>query len=240
MFRLQNNVPPVYVEESRDFQLILRVMDLLNDGIRFDIQSMINLINPIKIKSEFLNLYATKVGFFPKRPINEETLRYILAAYPYLIRNKGTVKAIECAVATVLKAERQPDAVKEFAVNIVNKDADGEPVYQVQVYVPVQMTYNRIALEELLANIVPTGYDVTIMQYTQQPGRVLAQIKTVDDVSDRVFINTVKTSGVRGYLDYIGTQDGVKKTLTGAYDVGEVVSNDYYNKMKDEDEYGEE
>ena len=124
MFSLQNNVPSVYMDESRDFQLLLRLIDLTNNGVQFDTKSMVNLINPMKIKSEFLPLYASKIGFFPRRPINDTTMRYILSAFPYIIKNKGNIDGIKQAIAAILKAEKKPEAVESIDVSIVNKEWD--------------------------------------------------------------------------------------------------------------------
>lgn len=41
--RLQNNVPEVYVKESRDFQLLCRLYDCILNGVKFDIDSMLNI-----------------------------------------------------------------------------------------------------------------------------------------------------------------------------------------------------
>ena len=45
MFRLQNNVPEVYVDKSRDFQLFCRLYDSCFGGVKFSIDSMSRLTN---------------------------------------------------------------------------------------------------------------------------------------------------------------------------------------------------
>ena len=222
MFSLQDNVPSVYMEESRDFQLLLRLIDLTNRGIKFDIDSMISLTNPMKIKSEFLNLYATKVGFFPKRSIDENTLRYILSAFPYIIKNKGNKQGIQQAVATILKAEKHPLAVEDIDV-VIKTMEDNNPVYTIIIYVPIELTYNKVALEELLAYVIPTGFDVVIITATRTDEITIAEI-TSEDTLDRFYANPVKTSGARSQYDYNSQSDNVKKKLIGAYDTSEVVS----------------
>ena len=70
MFRLQNNTPSYYVNNSRDFQLFCRLYDYINNGVKFDIDSIININDPLKINDRLLNLYGSKVGFFTNKNIN--------------------------------------------------------------------------------------------------------------------------------------------------------------------------
>ena len=69
MFRTENNVPQNYIEESRDFQLLSRLYDLTYNGLRYNIDSMINLNDPMKINEQFLPLLGTKVGFITNKNI---------------------------------------------------------------------------------------------------------------------------------------------------------------------------
>ena len=41
IFRAVDNVPSVYSTESRDFQLFLRVLDFVQNSIKYDIDTMI-------------------------------------------------------------------------------------------------------------------------------------------------------------------------------------------------------
>ena len=42
MLRLENNTPSIYCQKSRDFQLFCRLYDVVNNGVKFDIDSIIN------------------------------------------------------------------------------------------------------------------------------------------------------------------------------------------------------
>ena len=45
VFRIEKNVPEIYVRESRDFQLFCRLYDCVFDGVKFDIDSMLNVLD---------------------------------------------------------------------------------------------------------------------------------------------------------------------------------------------------
>ena len=219
------------MDESRDFQLLMRLIDLTNNGIHFDTMSMVNLIDPMKIKSEFLPLYASKVGFFPRRPISDTTMRYILSAFPYIIKNKGSITGIKQAIATILKAEKKPEAVEDISVAIVNKQASVD-VYRIEIYIPITLTYNKVALEELLKYIVPTGYAVVVYTYQQNEPITIAEVTTHDFING-FYANATRTSGVVGGSDY-RERTGIKKELIGAYDTSEIIGSEQYNPSGNE------
>lgn len=104
-FRLTNNVPDVYVNQSRDFQLLLRLYDSIFSGTKLDIDSMQGLINTSKTRNSILPLLSTKVGFFTNLEINDDKLRILLGGFPSLIRNKGSLLAIKEALNLYLKTE---------------------------------------------------------------------------------------------------------------------------------------
>ena len=104
-FRLQNNVPDVYVNQSRDFQLLLRLYDSIFSGTKFDIDSMQGIINTSKSRNSILPLLSTKLGFFTNLEINDDKLRTILGGFPLIVRKKGSLLAIKETLNLYLKAE---------------------------------------------------------------------------------------------------------------------------------------
>lgn len=163
VFRLQNNVPQVYVDKSRDFQMMCRVLDTLHGSVMYDITTMQNLTNPMKINDTMLRLYATKVGFFTNVSIDSNVLRYIVSAFPYIVKNKGNIRGIRRAVATIIRAESVPDSMNDYNVVIDNSE------HRIDIYTFVTLK-NRVALEEVLKYVIPTGYDVHISSAVEAPG----------------------------------------------------------------------
>lgn len=56
IWRTADNVPEVYPAESRDFQLIGRVLDYVVNGVKFDIDSIRALSNTQDIMGSLLPL----------------------------------------------------------------------------------------------------------------------------------------------------------------------------------------
>lgn len=156
MIRLQDNVPTPYINESRDFQLFLRLYDCLINGVKFDIDTMIYLFDPFKVNNRMLELLASKVGFFPKTHLNDMMMRYIIAAFPYLMKYKGSKKGIEGAIATILKAD---NIYAKYTVSIYNNSVTGSMIGDDHVIqILIDTPYDKVALQELLNYICPLGY----------------------------------------------------------------------------------
>lgn len=148
VFRQQNHVPDVYVRESRDFQLFCRLYDSVQQGTRFQVRNMVDSLSPEFANNRILTLMAARVGFTTRKYIDDSVLRYIIGAFPYAIKNKGTKVGIAQAVYAILKAENAdetPTVLIDSASHTVN------------IYTYARLI-NRVALEEFLKYIVPTGY----------------------------------------------------------------------------------
>ena len=186
MIRLQDNTPNVYTEQSRDFQLFLRLYDCIINGVKFDIDSVSNLNNPALANDRILNLMCTRVGFFPKRDYDSTLLRYILESFSYLVKNKGNRVGIEGAICTVLEAEG------DFSRPIVIIDNKN---YIVNIYTSSRI-YNKKALAEVLKYILPVGYELNIEESI--PVSYTTKIGTADFKINSLRIPTISNSQIRG------------------------------------------
>lgn len=155
MFRLENNVPEVYIKESRDFQLFLRLYDYVNNGVRFGIKSIDNLLDPLKCNDRVLPLLCTRVGFFPKSEYNTYALREIISAFPLILKYKGSKKSIQIALNTILKAENN------YGDSIIEIDPNRS---EIAIYTEKSIV-NKILLEDVLSYTIPTGFTLSIGKY---------------------------------------------------------------------------
>ena len=211
LFRLQNNVPPTYVEQSRDFQLFCRLYDTIFNGVRFDIESIPNIIDPMKISDNLLSLYATKVGFYTNNDIDNNVLRYILSAFPIAIRNKGTKLGIEQAVAAILKAENSTDRVE---INIWRYN-DSDFDYSIDILTPIEI-YNKTALKEFLKYIIPAGFKYRIQPYNKES--LLPDPDTLAGVEIEVNTRTIDNTNSAMISD--GAEAANRLEEQGAYNLG--------------------
>lgn len=172
--RLQDNVPPVYVNDSRDFQLLCRLYDCVNNSVTSDIDTMTNVLVSNDCNSVVLDLLSTKVGFFPKHNITNEELRYIVDAFPYIIAYKGSRRSIEEAVNVFLKINKINSGVY---IEIINKsNREGIESYTIRIGIEAVFKDTRI-LDEMFRYILPTGYTVEYFFYNK--------ITDIDNYIDR-------------------------------------------------------
>lgn len=119
VFRAQNNVPEVYVEHSRDFQLMCRLLDVVVNDIKFDIDSITEIINTKYCNNRLLSLLATRVGFLSDLSMDDESLRYVVKAFSYLVRHKGTITGIKDAIYVFLRTQQIKSRTQVQIINAV-------------------------------------------------------------------------------------------------------------------------
>ena len=179
MFRFEDNVSKYLVNESRDFQLLCRIYDILYMGQRADVKTIQDLNSPSKCKTNVLHLLASKVGFFTDKYVDETVLRNITSAFKYVTKYKGTIEAVKEAVIAILKAEStlesptiiyvpsrgngieyRPDGT---VVELENTDSTYSDWERSHITIQINArVINTIALEEFLKYVVPFGLTYSI------------------------------------------------------------------------------
>ena len=196
MFRVQDNLPEVYINESRDFQLISRLYDVLFSGVKYDIDSMVNVLDATLTKDTMLQLMCSKVGFFPRFEIDAQVLKYIIASFPFIVKNKGNKRGIEYAINAILKAENNPSAIGKPYIVINNNVEEGyRKPYTVYIYTTVTI-YNKVALDEVMRYVLPIGSTYQILAYNKLYSGVPTKITQTDKINV-VQLHTYRDSVIR-------------------------------------------
>lgn len=63
IFRLQNNVPDIYVNESRDFQVFCRLVDLYFATTKNGADGVLKTLSATTCSDNLLQLLQSKVGY---------------------------------------------------------------------------------------------------------------------------------------------------------------------------------
>ena len=188
MFRTQHSVPQVYVEKSRDFQLLGRLIDCLQAGVKFDIDTILDITSPMNIRDNLLQLLCTKVGFFPTIDIDANILKYIVAAFPYIMKYKGTVKAIEYAVRTIIKSEYSTISQNSPPVIEIYDSNDPNNPFTIVIYTNIG-NYSIKALDEIMKYIKPIGYSYEIQSYASVD-ETIDTLEANDEVETTIVSNS--------------------------------------------------
>jgi hypothetical protein len=154
-FRVQDNVPEIYVNESRDFQLLCRLYDCIINGVKFDIDSMKFLTDTKNCNSRVLDLLKSKVGFYNDKYIFSDDMRKVLEAFPHIIKYKGSKEAVLQTVCLFMKVNRVRSDCK------IDFDNDKREI-RIGIKSPVS---NYIVIDEIMKYILPTGYTYYCYSY---------------------------------------------------------------------------
>lgn len=195
-FRLTKNVPDVYVNQSRDFQLLLRLYDSIFSGVKFDIDSCIGIISTHKARNSILSLLATKLGFFTDLEITDNKLRTVLEGFPIIVRNKGSLLAIKQTMNLYLKTEH----IKCNIIITFNSDTTmigGVTVLDHTVSIGSDKTLrNPEIIMEIFRYILPIGFRVRFYSFRSLETEMI-ELENNDDVVILYKVSTVPFSSIR-------------------------------------------
>lgn len=147
---MQNNVPETYVNQSRDYQLLCRLYDVVMNGVKYNIDALGNITDNAHIQSNLLSLLQTKVGFFESE-VTDDKLRYLLDAFPYIMKNKGSLKGIEQVLNVYLKMNHINTPVQVF---VNTQDCT------IIVTIKSNVILDTKIIEDVMNYVIPTGYSV--------------------------------------------------------------------------------
>ncbi len=231
MIRLQNNTPYIYCQESRDFQLFCRLYDAVNNGVKFDIDSIININDPDLISDRIINLLCTKVGFFPKHNYNTNLLRGIIKIFPEIMKYKGSSRGIELAILTILKYE---DTKGVYEIFIDNDNGE------INIYTSIDLQ-NKLALDDILSYIIPIGYIYKLGKYT--PYNAITKLNTLTSINNLWTAPTSNISQVIGNdrvlksstskVDSFNFNYEIQQKVTGTISNSNIIGKDNNNELNE-------
>lgn len=171
IFRLQENVPDVYTRKSRDFQLLCNLFDIMNGGVKQDIDSIPNILDTNTCSERLLPLLQTKLGFFTNKSLTSTEVRTVLGAFSRIVKDKGSNIGIREAIEVYLKLVGASGGSKITILNTQSQDTDVDTlkridnVYLIEILIEGKL-YDLTVLTEMLKYVLPAGYKLTYGFYT--------------------------------------------------------------------------
>lgn len=187
MIKMQDSVPSIYYDSSRDFQLIGHLFDLVLNAVKTDADMLFNLPFSTNSDDQLLDLMAFTFGLkLDKAKYTTQQLRNVCSIAPKLMRTKGSRQAIELLCTALLRAEGSSYTTAEgvsnsFAVELA------EDAPRVDIYLS-RTTACKDILMEILPYILPAGMTYTIKQ-SGLAGKAIVQEKFT--MSDQIIHTTV-------------------------------------------------
>lgn len=163
MIRIQKYTPEVYFEQSRDFQFIGRLYDVVLNSVKTNVDIIQNSL-PFNTHSsrDLLKLLAYTLGFKPKHKYSHAQLLAICSVFSELLRNKGNIQAIYLLGETILKTE---GIVGNIACLMQYDLKTNKNLPTLRIIIPEQLA--EIALfYDLLEYVAPVGCKIEIIRGT--------------------------------------------------------------------------
>ena len=211
IFRLEQNVPDIYIKESRDFQMLCNLFDIMHSSTKFDIDTMTNILDPTLCNESVLPFLQSKLGFFTKRDFTTQELRHVLSSFKRLVKDKGSRIGIREAIEIYLKLIcslgsyritvtnskqlEQTANLQSFNQTSVEKVYNKlDNVYLIEIQLETSIK-NLTVLREMLKYVLPTGYDVHFGFYSAK--EVNTRLKLSHDEFHIVIIREDYNNSVR-------------------------------------------
>lgn len=236
IFRLQNNVPDIYVEESRDFQTLCNVFDIMNSGIKYDIDSMPNILDTNLCRDSMIPLLQSKLGFFTKRTLTTKEIRHVLCAFKRLVKDKGSRIGIKEAIEIYLKLlntnggyrititnnETLKKTLSETADTFYNKTSN---VYLIEIDLQSQIQ-NTDVLKEMLNYVLPAGYKLNFGFYTSQNFETEILLGSQSINGDSINIIFISTENNNSVFDVPENSDDGRSQVGTTHTLKEDITNE--------------
>lgn len=199
IFRTQEHTPDVYPRKSRDFQLLCNVFDCVNGGVKYDIDSIVDIVDTNQCNERLLPLLQTKLGFFTNENLTNEELRLVLIAFMKIVKDKGSRIGIREAIEVFLKVS---NASKDSRIIVTNVDKSVNNslantrlsnTYIVEVSIQSDKVDTTL-LTEILKYVLPAGYQLRYSFYDTYENVI--QVGSADTVQI-VFIKKTDNDGIR-------------------------------------------
>lgn len=155
MLKTQELVPEIYCNQSRDFQLLGRVYDIVFNYLKTNIDTIVN--NPLSSSTDstLLDLVVTTLGFKSLHNYNSDQLAAVASTFVKVLSQKGSLRSIETTINTILQVQN----IKESCV--LSLDADDK--YILNIYVPAKFSDLNL-LNDILNYILPAGMEYNLIR----------------------------------------------------------------------------
>lgn len=204
IFRLDDNVPRIYVNESRDFQMLCRLFTYGINPSKYEVETLHYLNSGMLTNDRLLGNLCEKPGFMDGEEAKGDKLRYITENFAGLVRDKGAEIGILDSIYLYLIMYNLTTAV------YLQLDKDN-----FIIRIGIKSTVRDIdILYTILKYIVPIGWIIEIFFY--------AELKVVQGYYYKdTLVNMIKRASARNALYIINTttrSDGLNPNIIGLAD----------------------
>jgi len=169
MIKLQDLTPSIYYEQSRDFQFIGRLFDIVLNYLKTNADNIYNLPCGKNMDEKLLDLLALSLGFQSKHHYNSKHLAAVCSVLPTILKTKGSLQAVINAVNAMLNSEGIRQTLDYYI----------EPRQYITLYLPQQLS-DLTLLKDLLPYILPAGLGCNLVKEVKEVIPVETELTTED------------------------------------------------------------
>lgn len=195
MIDVRKQLPGVYFNESRDFQLLGRIFEAIFNYNKMTIDSMENLYDINTMDSKLVSLLSKTIGFESKHEYDIKNLKVICGCFYDIIKYKGTKVGIDKAISALLNAQ----GIKDKFYSEVTYDTR-----QVDIYMPGNAK-DLILLKDLFDYILPVGWSFTITSGVVKDSTSYSTTITPSSSHEKISKHTYELNKVAKLNDYNAT-----------------------------------
>lgn len=144
---------------SRDYQILLKLLDIITVPEKSDIDNFTGLLNADKCPSKYLPLLATLVGYEYDYNLSYESNRIIIKYYSQLIRLRGSFAGIEMAVALAIGAQENYNQITNIkdlmSLNYIKEEG------RLDIYIYYPNYLEKVV--DLIEAVRPVGLGIKII-----------------------------------------------------------------------------
>lgn len=180
MIRVQDLCSKIYSAQSRDFQFIGRLFDVVLNSAKTNIDQIYYLPFSDNSDEKLVQLMALTLGFRSKHTYSERQLRSACSVFSRILKSKGTLQSINLAVNALLNAE----GISDQALISINKDDH----YQLDISIPESLSDINL-LKDLLEYIIPAGMSCNITREIVETSKASTEVGTQVHVGYKIVSN---------------------------------------------------
>jgi hypothetical protein len=174
MINIKNQVPSIYYDASRDFQILGHLYEVVLNYVKTNADMLYLLPNGIEEDTRATELLATTLGFKLRRNYDKEQLAALVSIFPQLLKAKGTIAAINLVGNALVKASGVPG---EFLTDAEELEKN----HILTIKIPIELSDITLFID-LLPYILPFGIRVSIVRSTVIPQRVSLPVAAAANV----------------------------------------------------------
>lgn len=211
MIKLEDLTPEIYYKQSRDFQLLGRLYDVVINSVKTN-ADLINQVpgNAQELSASFATILATTLGFDTKHQYPTKQMAAICSVFSQIMREKGTLSAVQTAGAAILRSEGITD---QF---VCNKNGS-----VLEVFIPEDLS-DITLFTDLLNYILPAGMTCTVVRANLATIQALDEIllDTSNSTSVNIITHDISAVGASTLIDPDDLQKilDVRNTFKGKLD----------------------